>query len=121
LALIPFTVAIKSHAQFCIQDSNQCNKLECSPGVQKEGQFPALHHQKKKPPPNNSSDLSFLQAKIFFLAHQSEIFKFFFKPRKLSFNSFFLVVGTWVCGGGGEGFVVVTSFLLQQESSVLGF
>ncbi len=94
------TVAINSHAQFCIQDSKQCNKLECSPGVQKEGQFPAPHHQRKKTPPK-SSDLSFLQTKIFFPACTSIWdLQILFQTKKLSFNSFFF--GCWNFGSVGR-------------------
>jgi len=115
LALIPFTVAIKSHAQFCIQVSNQCNKLECSPGVQKEGQFPALHHQKKTRHPSLLIFHFFKQniSSLHINLRSSILFQT--KKTLLQFL-FFWVVGTLGLWGGGEGFVVVTSCCKRKFS-----
>ncbi len=89
LALIPFTVAIKSHAQFCIQDSNQCNKLECSTSWGTKRRAVSRSSSSKKKPPPNSSDLSSLQTKIFFPAQQSEIFNSFWNQRTFLHFFFF--------------------------------
>lgn len=88
---------------------NATSCLKCSPGVQKEGQFPALHHHQKKIP--TQLFWSFISSnKTISSLHINLISSILFETKELSFTSFFFsVVGTWVCGGGGEGFVVVTS------------
>jgi hypothetical protein len=77
------------------------------PGVQKEEQFPALHHQKKNPHPTLLIFHLFKQK--FSSLHSNLRSSILFETKELSFTSFFF--GCWNLGlwRGGEGFVVVTS------------
>jgi len=100
LALIPFTVAIKSHAQFCIQDSNQCNKLECSTswGTKRRAVSRSSSSKKKNPHPTLLIFHLFKQ-KISSL-HINLRSSILFETKELSFTCFFWLLEL---GSLGEG------------------
>jgi hypothetical protein len=94
---------------FAFKIASNATSLNVLLGYKKKGSFPLLIIKEKKPHPSPLIFHFFKQKFSSLHAHQSEIFKFFFKPKNFPSIPFFLVVGTLGLWGGGEGFVLVTS------------
>jgi hypothetical protein len=86
---------------FAFKRAINATSLNALLGYKKKGSFPLFIIKKKKPPPPKSSDLSILQTKYFFLAHQSEIFNSFSNQK--DFTSIPLFLGCWNFGSVGRG------------------